>query len=96
MEISTFYLHEKSLEMAEKVFCPHKKITSRTFIIAGALIVNSISFLNIFLMKDGTYLPVPTGIPLYNLFILISCVDQHSDSYNISYLILICLDLHHF
>jgi len=32
--------HEKSLEMADYMFCPHyKKITSHTFIIIGALIV---------------------------------------------------------
>jgi hypothetical protein len=32
---------EKPLEFADYVFCPHKKITSRTIRISGTLIVNS-------------------------------------------------------
>ena len=39
MSMTFFYLHDKSLEMADYMFCPHKKITSHTFIITGALIV---------------------------------------------------------
>ncbi len=33
---------EKPLEIADYEFCPHKKITSRTIGISGALIVNNI------------------------------------------------------
>ena len=34
-------LHEKPLERAHYMFCPYKKITSRTFIISVALIVKT-------------------------------------------------------
>jgi len=35
-DLDFFDLHEKPREMADKVFCPHKKIMSRTFRISGA------------------------------------------------------------
>ncbi len=36
-----FWPLEKPLKIADYVFCPHKKITSRTIRISGALAINS-------------------------------------------------------
>ena len=43
--LNFFYLHEKSLEMAVYMFCSHKKITSRTFILSSFIIFFHCAFI---------------------------------------------------
>ena len=51
--------------MAEKVFCPHKKIMSRTFIIAGAQMFLCTCGLHSDIKSSKTSHQVPTGEAIY-------------------------------